>query len=61
MIKGRNVLMMELISNESREGANPSMAEHTEWNDNTSTGNRSYAVVEMLRYKFRGLKGNSRC
>lgn len=53
--------MMELISNESREGANPSMAEHTEWNDNTSTGNRSYAVVEMLRYKFRGLKGNSRC
>jgi len=53
--------MMEHISNESREGAIPSMVEHTMWTDNTSSGNRSNAVVEILGYMFRGLKGNSRC
>ncbi len=40
MINRGNLILMERISNESREGAIPSIAEHTEWNDNTSTGVR---------------------
>jgi hypothetical protein len=61
MINRGNTILMEYISSESGEGAIPSMVEHTEWTGITSSGVRSNAVAEILRYIFRGLKGNSRC